>query len=1318
MSNFLKDTILEYAKDTFSNPNYNPVNVLGGLLARQPQQTEQTNWDNLTVPPDSNYVLIENGVRAKHIPSHFRIFGKFKFFVKAEIIRRPGLTDSALVVSAFQRRDLKSPLVCSTKWMHLTSSQERFTLNIPSNFYECSPRDIGRCIEIRITSSEPGFAGDCMILYGPIQLPIGTAERLKLAAEAGVVEVQCQVQPWKNGPIYQSLRISPRQIIAIPYRGALFQEEEAQLVALPILASTYSVPSMKEPCAFRIKSNQEDIKVIAYNQDDRDLIIMFLQFQVKLKRKDEGRDPLKYDPSINEQHDVEEIIKKRNPSVQNPNESLREPKANKSYADLFYGAPNDDYSRQFDRESFRESFAHRKSYRAELNDTIGNTTKILDQTVIHDSSKQPRASQRIIVLGSPEHKDEIRKLKGDVDGDPVPEKPKLNRAPSFLTKGASVFTTILNTYLQDPKNQSTVTDLMSGWIGMDNSSKITETAQKYIEQNPEAGKELIQKIYSLKQTPPPKNIETVDEKDLELLKKPDGHVGHALLGLLKRVKTQDLSSPGLPPEPTQQLATTAEEEQPKDKDRQPTGQKQPKSIKSDFIEPQQIDTDEEPAHAESTTNKLKKKGRQFVDTAKEVMNHSNKYLTELEELKLGIPWLEKILKIRKAVEIGKEYVTLPDAVDPKDLDQLEALIEATKLQNKLASKDPAGIGRGGQIAAPNSWGSLLDEPKASPSHTAAAQPEELLARMVASANPDPDTVPVAEKAKAAFESFAEVAKHYGKSLTPLEFFKMASSVLSTGASANQKDSKSQALAAPRPVESILEEPVTSPPAQVPLLEIPPSFSASFGEIVKSAKEKLTPNVTGGRNVMSSLMGSANFESDSLPFSNLMKPTFIQEPDADSKGRDSEGTQAAKNTLPSSFGSLGGVNSTIDEGMTQLKRLEIQGILSASEVDNILKLQKTARGGTPKNPDSTTSSITPRTNIVKIPDPVDYQNLQSEKRDLVLLVAELRTQIEELEDRLDVVVNLEGFAKTKIELAQTEISQLKAKISAQESVRRDEKHEMNRKFEELQEELKRTKEELNLSRMRDSQKLSGTQSRIFLADESTQIGSLATRLRSKYQLDCPTLPTEAELAESIEKMLDSYQNQIRNLTETDNTKAKLRSSGEQEVRAIKQDSLASSQITTERAEIEALKQSLEVLKLEKDQNSRALLDRIKQLESQLGQKSAPASHTVDAKVEKALKDKLRIEAELMRVSKELAVSKKKISDLELDLVIFRQSKSGEDNSRLSTEVQNPELDETVSLKRKIQSQDEELEELRYSKDILLSQLLKSTPHPPKPTSGTD
>src|SRR3990167_3958378 len=246
MSNLITDTIIEYARDTLSNPNYNPMNVLGGLLARQPPREEITNWDKLVVPPDSCYILLENGVRAKSVPGYFRIFGNFKFFAKIEIVRRPGLTDSCLIISAFQKRDLVNPLICTTKWMQLTPSQERFPLNMPSNFYECSPRDIGRCIEIRITSSEPAYSGECMILYGPIQLPIGTAERLKLAAEAGVIEIQCQVQPWKNGPRYQALRISPRQVIAVPYRGAIFREDDAQLVALPILASTYSVPSMKD----------------------------------------------------------------------------------------------------------------------------------------------------------------------------------------------------------------------------------------------------------------------------------------------------------------------------------------------------------------------------------------------------------------------------------------------------------------------------------------------------------------------------------------------------------------------------------------------------------------------------------------------------------------------------------------------------------------------------------------------------------------------------------------------------------------------------------------------------------------------------------------------------------------------------------------------------------------------------------------------------------------------------------------------------------------------------------------------------------------
>ena len=48
-----------------------------------------------------------------------------------------------------------------------------------SGTYQCSPRDLGHTIELKIIPFEEGFNGTCQVKYGPIMMDCETETNLK-----------------------------------------------------------------------------------------------------------------------------------------------------------------------------------------------------------------------------------------------------------------------------------------------------------------------------------------------------------------------------------------------------------------------------------------------------------------------------------------------------------------------------------------------------------------------------------------------------------------------------------------------------------------------------------------------------------------------------------------------------------------------------------------------------------------------------------------------------------------------------------------------------------------------------------------------------------------------------------------------------------------------------------------------------------------------------------------------------------------------------------------------------------------------------------
>ena len=311
------------------------VSLIGGMLQKgnSEKKSDKVDFSSMPLAKRDSYIYVENGVIVSGNPAYFRVFGKFDYFVKVDVTRRPGLTDSCISVGVYRQNDRKEAVQCNMKWNHITEELDRFNLNIPGSYYECSPRDLGRCVEVKISSLESAWKGDCHVIYGPIQLGMGTLEKLKVLLQNQMLDIKADITHPVSGVRFDRLRATPDQLVAMTNSSNIlrrrqqpFPGEEAAIM-FPITHAIYTVPSMNDSFSFRIISADDELVCRAKSQDDRDLIIMFIQMMVKEKRREEGQEPLKQDPGSSAVQDKPHEIKidnSLNQTISQPN-ALSEP---------------------------------------------------------------------------------------------------------------------------------------------------------------------------------------------------------------------------------------------------------------------------------------------------------------------------------------------------------------------------------------------------------------------------------------------------------------------------------------------------------------------------------------------------------------------------------------------------------------------------------------------------------------------------------------------------------------------------------------------------------------------------------------------------------------------------------------------------------------------------------------------------------------------------------------------------------------------------------------------------------------------------------
>jgi hypothetical protein len=165
--------------------------------------------------------VLENGTLQRKIPSYVTIKGEIDYFVTMEINRIASTTNSSVSLAAFSKSDRNIAIAVKYQWSR-HSPKGLMVIPGTSNTYQCSPRDLGQTIEVKIVPFEEGFNGACGITYGPVCLEDSTEDHLKKTLDREYFETTCRGKSLKSGKKYSRVKVDTYEIqLFDSYNGLL-----------------------------------------------------------------------------------------------------------------------------------------------------------------------------------------------------------------------------------------------------------------------------------------------------------------------------------------------------------------------------------------------------------------------------------------------------------------------------------------------------------------------------------------------------------------------------------------------------------------------------------------------------------------------------------------------------------------------------------------------------------------------------------------------------------------------------------------------------------------------------------------------------------------------------------------------------------------------------------------------------------------------------------------------------------------------------------------------------------------------------------------
>ena len=207
--------------------------------------------------------------------------GNFNYFVTVEVRGQPQSSSSSLLLYCYS--NIERTNVIATLFRYRRKKNDSFeVIHNRSNCHRCSVKDMQSYIEIKITPSEEDYFGECILIYGQVELDAVTKSRYKKAKLTEGFQLECSGRA-DNARELNIIRFEGGQLLGL-------DSTLKEVKRLAIQEHTRLLPSSFDGKKLKVlnRAGTDELDLNFVNESDKDLALLLIEHKKKLVR--EGRD--------------------------------------------------------------------------------------------------------------------------------------------------------------------------------------------------------------------------------------------------------------------------------------------------------------------------------------------------------------------------------------------------------------------------------------------------------------------------------------------------------------------------------------------------------------------------------------------------------------------------------------------------------------------------------------------------------------------------------------------------------------------------------------------------------------------------------------------------------------------------------------------------------------------------------------------------------------------------------------------------------------------------------------------------------------------
>ena len=206
--------------------------------------------------------------------------GNFNYFVTVEVRGQPQSSSSSLLIYCYSNMERTN--VIATLFRYRRKKTDSFeVIHNRSNCHRCSVKDMQSYIEVKITPSEEDYFGECILIYGQVELDAVTKSRYKKAKLTEGFQLECAGRA-DNARELNIIRFEGCELLGL-------DSKLKEVKRLLINEQTRLLPSSFDAKKLKVlnRAGSDELDLNFLNESDKDVALLLIEHKKKLVR--EGR---------------------------------------------------------------------------------------------------------------------------------------------------------------------------------------------------------------------------------------------------------------------------------------------------------------------------------------------------------------------------------------------------------------------------------------------------------------------------------------------------------------------------------------------------------------------------------------------------------------------------------------------------------------------------------------------------------------------------------------------------------------------------------------------------------------------------------------------------------------------------------------------------------------------------------------------------------------------------------------------------------------------------------------------------------------------